>query len=117
MDDYTLTLYNAQHFCMLLCNRLPNLKNLSFAICDPCWNQSSSANGKNKSTKHIIDHIHFLVDHLQQLVSLCIFFISWDLSELETACFLHLIRCQLDECPLSRPYRIRCSSEMIQIWL
>ncbi|CAF3936784.1 unnamed protein product [Rotaria sordida] len=30
--DNTLTMFYVQHFCKLLCNRLPNLKQLSFSI-------------------------------------------------------------------------------------
>jgi len=118
MDDYTLTMRNAEYFCMLLCNRLPNLKNVSFCIYESyggySWKRSHGVNGKNESTKLIIKFIRFLVDHLQQLLSLCIFF-SGDSSH--TSCFPYLIRRELNECPLSRPCRLRCFSEMIHIWL
>lgn len=115
----TLTLQNAQHFCTLLSNRLPNLKNVSFNICahDERWRwiPSRIINGKNKSTKRLTNLIYYLVDHLQQLVSLYITFFGWNISE--TSCFPHLIRRQLYQYPLSRSCRLRCSPNMIQIWL
>jgi len=119
MEDYTLTLRDAQDFFILLCNRLPNLKKVVFRINDSCygwsWKPSCIVDGQNKSTKLILNFIRFLVDHLQQLVSLLIIFCCWAYSD--TPCFPHLIRRQLHECPLSRPYRLRCSSTKIQIWL
>jgi hypothetical protein len=114
-----LTLQNAQHFCTLLSNRLPNLKKLSFNIQDSYrrwhWKLLRIVDGKNKSTKRIVDLIYFLVDHLQQLVSLHIEF--FNSRSYNTPFFPHLIRQQLHQYPLSRPYRLRCSSEIIQIWL
>ncbi len=119
MEDYTLTLRDAQDFCMLLCNRLPNLKKVVLRINDSCdgwsWRPSCIVDGQNKSTKLILNFIRFLVDHLQQLVSLQINFFSMKYSN--TPCFPHLIRRQLHRYPLTRPYRLRCSSEMIQLWL
>ncbi len=114
-----LTLQNAQHFCTLLSNRLPNLKKLSFNIQDSYrrwhWKPLRIVDGKNKSTQCIADLIYFLVDHLQQLVSLHIE--SFNSRSSNTSCFPHLIRRQLHQYPLIRPYRLRHSSEMIQIWL
>ncbi|CAF3367086.1 unnamed protein product [Rotaria sp. Silwood2] len=84
MDDMTLTLQNAQHFCTLVSNRLPNLKIISFIIHDSyeqwSWKPLRIVDGKNKSTKRIVNLIYFLVDHLQQLVSLQITFLSMKLS-------------------------------------
>ncbi|CAF4282728.1 unnamed protein product [Rotaria socialis] len=72
--DITLTLQNAQRICTLLSNRLPNLKKLSFSICDAYarwrWTPSSIVDGKNKSTKRIVTLIYLLVDQLQKN-SLC----------------------------------------------
>ncbi len=71
---------------------------------------------KNESTKRIVNLIHFLVDHLQQLVSLYMSFDCWQSSE-TTSCFPHRVRRQLHEWPLNRTYRLRCSTEEIQLWL
>ncbi|CAF4117762.1 unnamed protein product [Rotaria sp. Silwood2] len=35
----------------------------------------------------------------------------------DTPCFPRLIRRQLHQRPLNRPYRLRCSSYSVQIWL
>ncbi|CAF4540043.1 unnamed protein product [Rotaria sp. Silwood2] len=117
--DCTLTLYHAQHFCILLCNRLFNLKNISFNIYDSysewTWKPSCIVDGENESTKRIVNLIYLLVDHLQQLVSLQINFVQWLPSD--TPCFPRLIRRQLHQRPLNRPYRLRCSSYSVQIWL
>ncbi len=114
-----LTLQNAQRFCTLLSNRLPNLRKLSFNICASCdawtWVPSCIVDGNNKSTKRVVNLIYYLIDHLQQLISLYITFHDWTISE--TPCFPHLIRQQLHRYPPSRSYRLRCSSYMIQIWL
>ncbi|CAF2057908.1 unnamed protein product [Rotaria magnacalcarata] len=119
IDDITLTLGSAQRFCRLLSNQLFNLKQVSFCIYDSYvrfhWGPLSIIDSKNEFTKRIVNMIYFLVDHLQQLVSLHIKFISR--TSYETPCFPNLIRQQLHQYPLSRPCRLRCSSEMIQIWL
>ncbi|CAF3314427.1 unnamed protein product [Rotaria sp. Silwood2] len=119
MDDFTLTFFNAEHFCTLLVRQLPYLKELRLLICDSydnyCWIPSHILDGENKSTKRIIKLIHFLVHHLPQLVSLYMNFHYWNSSE--TPCFPHLIRRQIQEWSLNRPYRLQCSSKRIQIWL
>ncbi|CAF1314619.1 unnamed protein product [Rotaria sordida] len=116
--DVTLTLQNAQRFCTLLANRLPNLKKLSFNICYSYYewklNLSRATDGKNKYTKRIANLIYFLADHLQQLVSLHINFSNLTFSE--TPCFPHLIRRQLHQYPPNRLYRLQCSFNLIQIW-
>ena len=120
MDDTTLTLQDAQHFCTLLSNRLANLKKVSFNIYDSSnqwtWEPSRIVDGKNKSTKLIVNLIYYLVDHLHELISLRINFYEHRL-EAEKPCFPHLIRRELYEYPLSRPYRLRCDSCNLQIWL
>ncbi|CAM2700788.1 unnamed protein product [Rotaria socialis] len=74
--DITLTLQNAQRICTLLSNRLPNLKKLSFSICDAYarwrWTPSSIVDGKNKSTKRIVTLIYLLVDQLQKNSLCCV---------------------------------------------
>jgi hypothetical protein len=104
---------------MLLCDRFPNLKVLWFTIYNSLdfrtANLSYMINCENECTKYILNIIHFLVDHLQHLVSLQISFSCW--IDMETACFPYLIRRRLHEWPLSRSYRLRCSTEEIQIWL
>jgi hypothetical protein len=119
MDDCTLTLYQAQHFCTLLCNRLFYLKNISFNIYDShsewTWKPSCIVNGEHESTKRIVNLIYYLVDHMQQLVSLQINFVQWIPSD--TPCFPHLIRRNLREQPLGRPYRLLTSPYRIHIWL
>ncbi|CAF0779352.1 unnamed protein product [Adineta steineri] len=107
-DDCSLRLHNAKDFCKLISYRLPNLKELSFSIYEVFRE-------KDKSTKKIIDLIHFLVDHLQQLVFLSLIISSETNSK--TRCFPHKIRRQLYEQPLNRSYRLKCSSQLIQIWL
>jgi hypothetical protein len=72
-------MFNARHFCEVLCNRFSNLRQLSFLIVD----------GKNQSTTFLINLIHYLVDRLQQLVSLDIAF--HDRFSSETPCFPHLV--------------------------
>ncbi|CAF4441626.1 unnamed protein product [Rotaria sp. Silwood2] len=119
IHDGMLTSRKAKDVCMLLCNRFPNLKELSFTIYES-WDFSTAspsylADYKNESTKRIVNLIHFLVDHLQQLVSFHMNFIRS--RSCETPCFPHLIRRQLHEWLLNRPYRLRCSTEEIQLWL
>ena len=115
----SLTLQNVQRICTLLSKRLPKLKKLSFAICDGYgrweWRPSHIVDGKNKSTKRIVSFIYLLVDQLQELVSLHISFSNSRHSD--TPCFPHLIRRQLHHYPLSRPFRLRVSSNEIHIWL
>ncbi|CAF4984346.1 unnamed protein product [Rotaria sp. Silwood1] len=119
IHDGMLTSRKAKDVCMLLCNRFPNLKELSLTIYES-WDFSTAspsylANYNNESTKRIVNLIHFLVDHLQQLVSFHMNFIRS--RSCETPCFPHLIRRQLHEWLLNRPYRLRCSTEEIQLWL
>ena len=71
--------------------------------------------GKNKSTKRIVNLIYFIADHLQQLVYLRIYFSN--ILRNDTPYFPHLVRRQLYQYPLSRRCRLRCSTEHIQIWL
>jgi hypothetical protein len=111
---------NARHFCTLLCDQLTNLKKVSFTIYDSYelkyrWKPSCIDDGENISTKRILNLIHCLVDNLKQLVSLHMNFNYSRYSEI--ACYPYLIRRQLHEWPLSRRYRMQCSSQMIQIWL
>ncbi|CAF4102584.1 unnamed protein product [Rotaria sp. Silwood2] len=117
--DDTLTMFNVQHFCKLLCSQLSNLKKLSFSIAhsddNGTWIQSRIVNGENESTIRLVHVMHFLVNHLPQLASLHMF-IRYSISS-ETPFFPHLIRQQLHEWPFSRPYRLQCSSTNIQIWL
>ncbi|CAF4871848.1 unnamed protein product [Rotaria sp. Silwood1] len=117
--DTAWTLQNAERFCTLLSNRFSNLKTLSITICDSYdrwkWRPSHIIDGKNKSTKRILSIIYLLVDRLTQLVSLYIYFFNEAFSD--TPCFPYLIRRQLYQYPLSRPYRLRCSSNIIQVWL
>ncbi len=114
----TLTLKNAERFCTLLSNRLPNLKKVWFVIHDSyeqwTWKPLRIVDGKNKSTKLIVNLIYFLVDHLQQVVSLQITFFSMKYSNIP--CFPHLIQQQLHQYPISQPYRLRCPSDMIELW-
>ncbi|CAF2071159.1 unnamed protein product [Rotaria magnacalcarata] len=117
--DVSSTLQSVQRFCTLLSNQFSNLKTLSFNICDSYlywqWKPSRINDGKNKSTKRIINLIYLLVNHLQLLVWLRINFCNMTYSD--TPCFPHLIRRQLHQYPLTRPCRLRCSSDSIQIWL
>jgi len=71
--------------------------------------------GKKKSTKRIVNLIYLLVDHLQQLVYLGIFFC--DMFQHDTPYFPHLVRRELHQYSLNRLCRLRCSSKNIQIWL
>ncbi|CAF4112599.1 unnamed protein product [Rotaria magnacalcarata] len=70
--DASWALQNVQRFCILLSNQYPNLKTLSFTICDSYrhwnWKPSRIDDGKNKSTKRIVNLIYLLVSHLQQLI-------------------------------------------------
>ncbi|CAF1383416.1 unnamed protein product [Rotaria sordida] len=117
--DISWTLQNAQRFCTLLSNQFHNLRSFSFTIFDSYrhwqWKPSRIIDGKNKSTKRILNIIYFIVDHLKQLVCLKINFFNLIISN--TCCFPHLIRRQLHQYPLSRPCRLRCSTNFIQIWL
>ncbi|CAF2978676.1 unnamed protein product [Rotaria sp. Silwood2] len=117
--DDTLKMVNIQRFCESLCSRLPNLEELSFSIAKSGHTDTriplDSVDDENKSVKRFVNAIHFLVNHLQQLVSLHISF-HYRVSS-ETLCFSHLLRRQLYEWSLSRPYRLQCSSKWIQIWL
>ncbi|CAF1063135.1 unnamed protein product [Adineta steineri] len=115
----TLTFQNAQRSCTLLSNRLSNLKKLNFNICDAFypwrWNPSCIVDRKNKSTRRIVPLIYLLVDKLQKLVSLRIVFSNSKFND--TPCFPHLIRRQLHQYPLNRPFRLRFSSNAIALWL
>jgi hypothetical protein len=102
-----------------LSNQFSSLKTLSFTIFGSYlywrWESSRIIDGKNKSTKRIVNLIYFIVDHLQQLIWLEINFSNMDVSD--TVCFPHLIRRQLHQYPLSRHCHFRCSTKEIQIWL
>ncbi|CAF0940536.1 unnamed protein product [Rotaria sordida] len=117
--DVTLTLQNVQRICTLLSNRFCNLKKLLFTISDAYdeweWKPSCIIDGKNKSTKRIVNLIYLLVDQLQKLVYLRISFCTTNFSD--TPCFPHLIRQQLHQYSLSRPFRLRVSSNAVEIWL
>lgn len=117
--DITWTLQNVQRFCTLLSNQFPILKTLSFTIFDSYlywqWKPSCITDGKNKSTKRIVNLIYLIVDHFQQLIWLRISFCNRIVSN--TPCFPHLSRRQLHQYPLSRPCRLQCSTNNIQIWL
>ncbi|CAF1380587.1 unnamed protein product [Rotaria sordida] len=117
--DVTLTLQNVQRICTLLSSRFCNLKKLLFTISDAYdeweWKPSCIIDGKNKSTKRIVNLIYLLVDQLQKLVYLRISFCTTNFSD--TPCFPHLIRQQLHQYPLSRPFRLRVSSNAVEIWL
>ncbi|CAF2679788.1 unnamed protein product [Rotaria sp. Silwood2] len=119
IDDISLTLDSAQRFFTLLSNQLFNLKKISFCIYASYrqrhWRPSSIIEDKSKCMKHIVNLIYFLVHNLQQLISLQMKFSNPTF--FKTTCFPNLIRQQLHQYPLSRPYRLHCSSEMIQIWL
>ncbi|CAF2940619.1 unnamed protein product [Rotaria sp. Silwood2] len=118
INDRTISLHNAQHFCTLLSNLQFNLKKVSFCVYDSFHvsNRGTShlLDAKHRCTEYIVNLIRLLVDHLQQLVSLLINFDYWFSSK--SSCFPHLMRRQLHERPLSRPYRLRFSRG-IQIWL
>ncbi|CAF3420010.1 unnamed protein product [Rotaria sp. Silwood2] len=105
-----LKMVNIQCFCESFCRRLPNLEELSFSIAKSghtgTWIPSHSVDDENKSIKRFVNAIHFLVNHLQQLISLHISF-HYRVSS-ETPCFSHLLRRQLHEWSLSRPYRLQC---------
>ena len=110
---------NAQRICTLLSNRLPNLKKLSFNIGDEYdrrqWSSSCIIDEKNKFTKRIVTLIYLLVDQLQKLVSLRINFSGERFSG--TRFSPDLIRRQLHQYPLSRPFRLRFSLNALEIWL
>ncbi|CAF0994060.1 unnamed protein product [Rotaria sordida] len=116
--DWSLAMSNMEDFCTLLTNQLPNLKDVSFAIFKSFRGLQSklphTVVDQNESSKYIVNLVRFLVDHLQQLVSLSISFKSTSSS---SPCFPPTIRRQLYEWPLNRSYRLRCSFEEIQIWL
>ncbi|CAF3430769.1 unnamed protein product [Rotaria sp. Silwood2] len=119
MDDISLTFKNAEQFCKLLSNQLSNLKVVFFNIYGSYdgwyWKSSRTVDAEHESTKCILNLIHFLVDHLQQLVSLYIRFIDFDCYE--TPCIPDIIQQQLHQYLLNRPYRLRCSTKSIEIWL
>jgi hypothetical protein len=118
MNDITCTFQNAEQVCRLLSNQLPNLKKIRFDIyksygertCEP----SCIVDGENESTKGILNVVYFLVDHLQQLVSLYIYLHEFGRSE---TLFPHIIRQRLNQYLLNRPYRLRCSAKWIGMWL
>ncbi|CAF0787438.1 unnamed protein product [Adineta ricciae] len=117
--DYTTTLFNAEQFCISLYNQLPQLKSVAFHIWDSYgsdrWKPLCVADGKHKSTIMIVKLLRFIVDHFYELTSLHLYFISK--RERNSPCFPHLIRQQLHEQSLSRPFRLRCSDDAIHIWL
>lgn len=71
--------------------------------------------GKNKSKKRIVNLINFIVDHLQQLVYLRIYFSN--MLRNDTPYFPHLVRWQLYQYPLRGLCLLRCSTENIQTLL
>ncbi|CAF3769531.1 unnamed protein product [Rotaria sordida] len=117
--DFTMELSRTERFCTRLYNQLPNLKTISFCIrySDRLEEIQSSSitDDKNESTNGIIKIMHFLVDHFKQLVSIDIQFI--EKSSFMSPYYPHLIRKQIYEKPLSRPNRVQCYHETIQIWL
>ncbi|CAF3765121.1 unnamed protein product [Adineta steineri] len=90
-----------------------------FNICDAFyswkWNPSCIVDGKNKLTRRIATLIYLLVDKLQKLVSLRIVISNSKFND--TPCFPRLIRRQLHQYPLNRPFRLRFSSNAIALWL
>ncbi|CAF3110115.1 unnamed protein product [Rotaria sp. Silwood2] len=119
INSETWALHNVDHFCTLLSNQFCNLRIFSFTIYDSYhvweWKPSRMKDGKKKSTKCIVNLIYLLVDHLQQLVYLEIFFC--DMFQHDTPYFPHLVRQELHQYPLSRLCRLQCFSTNIQIWL
>ncbi|CAF3435581.1 unnamed protein product [Rotaria sp. Silwood2] len=117
--DASLTLQNAQRFCTLLSNQFTNLKTLSLSIWDSYrhwrWRPSRINDGKNKSTKRIVNLMYLLVNYLQELVWFRISFCN--LIHFDTPYFPHLIRRQLYQYPLSRHCRLRRSYHSIEIWM
>ncbi|CAF1442004.1 unnamed protein product [Rotaria sordida] len=118
MDAESITLRNGEYFCKRISNRLPDLKHFSFSLHNSHdefgWHSSNTRHGQITCTERIVNHICYLLDHFQQLVSLDMSFVGWTFTA--TPCFSYLIRRQLHELLLNRPYRVRCS-EKIQIWL
>jgi hypothetical protein len=116
--DWSLAVCNMEDFCTLLTNQLPNLKHVSFTNFKSFRGLQRklphTVIDQNESSKYIVKLVHFLVDHLQQLVSLCI---SFNSTSSITPYLPPTIRQQLYEWPLNRSYRLRCLSEEIQIWL
>ncbi|CAF4018988.1 unnamed protein product [Rotaria sp. Silwood1] len=118
MDAESITLRNGEYFCKRIFNRLPDLKHFSFSLHNSHdefgWHSSNTRHGQIACTERIVNHICYLLDHFQQLVSLDMSFVGWTFTA--TPCFSYLIRRQLHELLLNRPYRVRCS-EKISIWL
>ncbi|CAF3816914.1 unnamed protein product [Rotaria sp. Silwood1] len=118
MDAESITLRNGEYFCKRIFNRLPDLKHFSFSLHNSHdefgWHSSNTRHGQIACTERIVNHICYLLDHFQQLVSLDMSFVGWTFTA--TPCFSYLIRRQLHKLLLNRPYRVRCS-EKIQIWL
>ncbi|CAF2993278.1 unnamed protein product [Rotaria sp. Silwood2] len=119
MHDVTLTWKKSLDFCKLLSNQLPNLKRVFFSIHDSYlglrWTSLPMVDRKNKSTERILKLIYFLVVHLQQLVSLHINFIN--LTGSKSSCYPHLIKQQVYQYLIRRPYRLRCDHGTIEMWL
>ena len=70
---------------------------------------------KQRATNTIVDVLHFVVNHFEELLSLRIEFPRMPPS---TAFYVpHLLRKQLYKQPLRRPHRLRYSDRIIQVWL
>ncbi|CAF3005575.1 unnamed protein product [Rotaria sp. Silwood2] len=72
--DWSLTMRDVQDYCTLLINQLPNLKDIFFVVYKSFdgwyWERPRSVADQNESSKHIVNLIHLIVNHLKQLVSL-----------------------------------------------
>ena len=110
---------NVRRFCVSLANRLPNLQLLSFTIYGgpSGWTSKRSdyADGGIKCSERLVSLLHFLVDHLRQLVWFRIRFRNIDSAA--TAYFPDQFQQQLHARPLNQPHRRRFSSNAIEIWL
>ncbi|CAM4954257.1 unnamed protein product [Rotaria socialis] len=113
-NNENLTWNRVRRFRTSLSKRLPNLKHVSFCIYYERHQRSSNiVDYNNKSIKYILNLIISLVDRLKQLVTLDISFVSDE--HCNVRCFPRLIRHQLYQHPLSRPYRLRCTFNNITI--
>lgn len=119
LNDSTLTLQNVPRFCQLLTKRFPRLRIISFEIYPSyglwTWKTAGTNHTKSETTRRVVRIIYQLIDSMKELVSLRIIFNSESTSA--TPCFPRLIRKEFYQYPPSRPYRMRSSRELIEIWL
>lgn len=110
---------NVEEFGHSMCQHLFNLKELELRLYDiddiDVWESSEMAGVESTLVTSVINAVRYIVDHFQYLVSLRVMFN--DNYTLQSPCFLSLIRKQLALQPFSRPYRLRCHSEMLLLWL